>query len=809
MLTLTHLPRGAALPLLSVMLCSLWACGGGQGTDGAADTGKTAAVDSPGATRTKAAAPVLTPSRRYILVNALSGKCVDVAGANKADGGNIQQTACNNNLAQAFDFTETASGVFRLVNANSGKAMDVASASTADGANVQQWADNGSNAQRFELHRTQGNRFSLVNSGSGKCVDVASASLADGANIQQWTCNGSGAQQFFLVPFGPAGRGPLAIGQYTLSVENSGLCLDIPGASTADGTKAQQAACSSASSQRFEVTADGSGAYGLIDVLSSKALDVASMSTANGALIQQWAASSNANQRFALIADGSGFRVRAMHSGKCMDVANRSTAPGAAVQQWDCDGTSNQRWRFAAATELTAGRYTLKAAHSGKCLDVASASTADGGNVQQWTCNGSGAQAFDVSRDGDGFYRIANANSKKLVEVWGSDTSDGANVQQWSEAGGANQRFSLMPLSDGRFVVVARHSGKCVDVAGQFTADGTNVQQWTCNGQTNQQWALEASAWTPGGGTTSPTAAKRQRMLDWIAGISGKKAMVGIENKSASTNPTGDTDKITAITGRVSSFWGADFGFGSTDVNNRGTVIAEAKRQFAKGAMVALMYHACAPTRDEYCSWDDIGGAHPAKLSDTQFKDLTTPGTALNNAWLQRLDKLAVHFQDLKNAGVVVMFRPLHEMNQCAFWWACHKGPNGTARLYQITHDYLAKTKGLDNIIWVWNVQDFSNLATDVDAYNPGTAYFDLATLDIYNTGWTQTNYSTMQRVSGGKPIAVAECQFMPSSAMLAAQNKWAFVMLWPDFINDNKSSLPALYRADNVLTLDEMPGWH
>lgn len=318
-------------------------------------------------------------------------------------------------------------------------------------------------------------------------------------------------------------------------------------------------------------------------------------------------------------------------------------------------------------------------------------------------------------------------------------------------------------------------------------------------------YEFEVYGGSPPAGTS--TAVKKQQMLDYFNSISGNHTLVGIENKDAA-NPASDTARITSITGKGSSFWGNDFGFGSTAVNNRSTMIAEAKRQYNNGAVVGLMYHACAPTRDEYCSWDDIGGSNPAKLTDAQFTQLTTPGTSLYNAWISRLDTLAVYLQDLKNSGVVVLFRPLHEMNQCVFWWSCHKGANGSAKLYQITHDYLANTKGLDNIIWVWNVQDFSNLSTEVDSYNPGSAYFDIASLDVYNTGYTTTNYNTMLRVSGGKPIAIAECQFMPTASLLASQNKWIYAMLWPDFISDNQNTISSLYSASNVLTLDEMPGW-
>jgi len=169
-----------------------------------------------------------------------------------------------------------------------------------------------------------------------------------------------------------------------------------------------------------------------------------------------------------------------------------------------------------------------------------------------------------------------------------------------------------------------------------------------------------------------------------------------------------------------------------------------------------------------------------------------------------------VYFQQFKDADVAVLFRPLHEMNQCVFWWGCHLGPNGSAKLYQITHDYLVNVKGFDNIIWVWNVQDFDTLDNDVNSYNPGSSYFDIAALDVYNTGYTQNNYNAMLGAAKGKPIAVAECQYLPTPDLLARQNRWVYVMLWSDFISNprNQIALPTLYKTPNIVTLDQMPGW-
>jgi hypothetical protein len=316
------------------------------------------------------------------------------------------------------------------------------------------------------------------------------------------------------------------------------------------------------------------------------------------------------------------------------------------------------------------------------------------------------------------------------------------------------------------------------------------------------------------GGASDPGAiahAAKQRVLSYFRDISGIHTLAGIENKF-SAEPHGHTDELAGLAKRTPAFWGADFGFGGdASDESRARVIAEAKAQWEKGAVVALMYHTCVPTRDEFCEWDDIGGAHPQHLTDEEWDALFTDGTAIHGEWMARLDRLAAYLKELKDAGVAPLFRPLHEMNQCAFWWACKDGEHGTAALWKLVHDYLTKDKGLDHIVWVWNVQDFESLSDDVGYLNPGPEYFDLATLDVYNTGYTTHNYQTMLEASGGKPIGIGECQFLPTGELLEAQSSWTFFMLWPDFLYEqrNLDLYTSLFASERVLTRNELSGWN
>ena len=412
--------------------------------------------------------------------------------------------------------------------------------------------------------------------------------------------------------------------------------------------------------------------------------------------------------------------------------------------------------------------------------------------------------------DGDPIHLATSAG----VYLTAADDDAGALTFD-STTAGDNQTFTLVRIDGPGAIAAGDHVALKTKVTGTYvSAINGGGGQVLANAPWDKSWetftlglngATSTDAGTPASDGGAAESA-RQKVLGFLAGITGKQTAIGIEDKD-STNPHADSDTMAKMAndGQNPSFWSADWGFGSGTVAARPTIVQEGIRQWGLGAIVQFIYHACPLTMDENCQWSDVDGS---SLTDAQWTDLTTPGGTLNKAWLARLDAIAPFFQQLKAAGVAPLFRPLHEMNGSWAWWQGRPGPDGSLKLYQITHDYLVNTKGLDNLIWVWNVQDYTTLADDVTKYNPGASYFDIAALDVYNTGYTDGNYAAMQQAAGGKIIGVAECQNLPSTAVLAAQPKWAYVAMWPDFFSDNTSSIPALFGDSQVLTLEKMPGW-
>jgi len=114
-----------------------------------------------------------------------------------------------------------------------------------------------------------------------------------------------------------------------------------------------------------------------------RCLDVSGASQANGAQVVIWDCNGNDNERWTNTAAGE---LRSYDT-KCLDVLNQATAPGSAVSIWDCNGGANQRW-------TVNGNGTIVGAQSGLCLSPAGGSTANGTPVVIAACTGATNQQW-------------------------------------------------------------------------------------------------------------------------------------------------------------------------------------------------------------------------------------------------------------------------------------------------------------------------------------------------------------------------------------------------------------------------------
>jgi beta-glucanase (GH16 family) len=123
-------------------------------------------------------------------ITGIGGKCVDVAGANTANGTPVQLYDCNGSAAQRWSVG--SDGTIRAL----GKCLDVTSGGTTDGTPVQLWDCNGSGAQQWAVPAAR----DVVNIQANKCLAATGGSSANGTRLQIWTCTGTPDQKWTVTP---------------------------------------------------------------------------------------------------------------------------------------------------------------------------------------------------------------------------------------------------------------------------------------------------------------------------------------------------------------------------------------------------------------------------------------------------------------------------------------------------------------------------------------------------------------------------------------------------------------------------------
>lgn len=177
-------------------------------------------------------------------------------------------------------------------------------------------------------------------------------------------------------------------------------------------------------------------------------------------------------------------------------------------------------------------------------------------------------------------------------------------------------------------------------------------------------------------------------------------------------------DRIRARTGHWPAIIGvdyADFGRGSVTHQVPNEVAIAYARQ---GGLVTVSAHLYNPANPKGGGLRDTG---------VELDDLLRPDTDTGRRWREELERLADGLQQLRDAGVVVLWRPFHEMNGDWFWWGA-KPPEKFIRVWRDMFDYFSKTRGLDNLLWVYGPNHGANTA----AYYAGDGYVDLVGLDAY-----------------------------------------------------------------------------
>ncbi len=175
------------------------------------------------------------------------------------------------------------------------------------------------------------------------------------------------------------------------------------------------------------------------------------------------------------------------------------------------------------------------------------------------------------------------------------------------------------------------------------------------------------------------------------------------------------------------------------------------------------------------------------------------------------IKEIAKQLKRLDNAGVPVLWRPLHEASGSWFWWGA-KGADAYKKLWVYLYEELTYKYECNNLIWVFNAQNSD--------WYPGDKYVDIIGEDIYpgqRVYSPQTAKFKEAAAYSDKIVALTEngCIFDIDQAV-ATNTMWAWFCTWGGEFAVNGSSysekytekeiIKKAYDSEYVITFDELP---
>ena len=241
----------------------------------------------------------------------------------------------------------------------------------------------------------------------------------------------------------------------------------------------------------------------------------------------------------------------------------------------------------------------------------------------------------------------------------------------------------------------------------------------------------------------------------------------------------------------------------------------------SKDGIVGYMWHWAAPDdkREYYADQTDfdikkaVTKENIAELSLEDIKKLQKDGKVSKEcvAVVQDIDTVSEKLSTLRDEGIAMLWRPLHEASNGDFWWGNDK--EAYKWLWKLMYERQTKYHKLNNLIWVWSAQN-------ADWY-VGDEYCDVLSCDVYDDGNKDAQVNIMlflQSISKNKPIAMSECGSFPDIQSIADEKAmWAFIGQWGgNYLmtddgklaeeNNTAAELIKMYNNNLTLTRDKLP---
>ena len=330
--------------------------------------------------------------------------------------------------------------------------------------------------------------------------------------------------------------------------------------------------------------------------------------------------------------------------------------------------------------------------------------------------------------------------------------------------------------------------------------------------------------------TNSSASAQAVKVYDFLLSTVGHKMLSGVQSGGTANN-NDRSDELFKKTGRHPALMGYDYIFlqysptpdswsWKVDYGD----ISAAREQWEKNGLVSFMWHWNVPTSKE--AWDkglegDFSG-YGFYSDKTKFSivNALAAGTWENDFLLKDIEKVAGYLKLLQDAGIPVLWRPLHEAagnydvygnNGAWFWWG-RGGADACKQLWKLLRDKLEGEYGLNNLIWVWTLDATQGAEKDYASWYPGNDQVDIVGVDIYadDTAAKERQYKAAVELSAGhKMVTVSECGNIPEPFQcLGAGEDWGWFMTWDleSYPLNTDEYWKSLMMSSRVMTREAMP---
>jgi mannan endo-1,4-beta-mannosidase len=262
----------------------------------------------------------------------------------------------------------------------------------------------------------------------------------------------------------------------------------------------------------------------------------------------------------------------------------------------------------------------------------------------------------------------------------------------------------------------------------------------------------------------------------------GSAVIVGQHDTAGTTT---ETDLIYRTTGRYPAIRFGDLA-NATDEDTT-TIDAEieiAKEWYENGGIVGYMWHWNAPMGEESCYATDtdfdlskaVTDEDIAKLDIEDIKKLRDDGKISDEcvAIVEDIDKVSEQLAILRDEGIAVLWRPLHEASNGYFWWGSDE--DSYKWLWKLIYTRQTNYHKLNNLVWVWSAQNSD--------WYVGDKYCDVLSADVYSDSADKNSQVNsllyLRNISKSKPIAMSECGSFPSVQNLADDKAmWSYIGQW------------------------------